>query len=233
MKRALSLSLAAIALAACAREARAQWPRVNEKLKARKVIIRKAVLLPAQVAFNKVGTRGPEGGTPEADQIGASLYSAVSKELSRRGVEVLPNPLEEAKSDAAKYAVANLQARYDSVGVQVRRKPDRVAKGRFTLGDQVAKFEPGAAADALVFIRGAGLILTSARRAIALATGNWFLMSQFFGEVAFVDAKTGEVLVFVRFTLYRDATRKSDERFSQSLRRALRDVPLPLPPPKG
>ena len=97
MKRALSLSLAAIALAACAREARAQWPRVNEKLKARKVIIRKAVLLPAQVAFNKVGTRGPEGGTPEADQIGAqqALQQFALPRTNAEGLRVRPRDMPE------------------------------------------------------------------------------------------------------------------------------------------
>jgi hypothetical protein len=233
MKRALWLSLAAMVLTACAHDVRAEWPHVNEKLTSREVTIRKAVLLPAQVSFNKVGARGSEGGIPEADQIGASLYSAVSKELSLRGIEVLPNPLEQAKDDAAKYAIADLQARYDNVAVQVRRKPGRVAKGRFTLSDRVAKFEPGAAADTLVFIRGAGLMFTPGRKAIALATWGWAgLVSQFRGEVAFVDAKTGEVLAFIRFSRSRDMTRKADERFRQGLREVLHDVPLPLPPPK-
>jgi hypothetical protein len=49
--------------------------------------------------------------------------------------------------------------------------------------------------------------------------------------VAFVDAKTGEVLVFVGFTRYRDMTAKTEERFAHSLRLALHDVPLPVKPP--
>jgi hypothetical protein len=234
MKRALWLPLAALVWIACARDARGAWPYVNKKLTSKSVIIRKAVLLPAQVAFSKVGVKGTEGGLPQGEQLGESFYAAVSKEMALRGIEVLPNPLEQAKDDAAKYAIADLQARYDNVRVQVRKRPGRVEKGQVTLDDRVAKFEPGAAADILVFIRGTGTVLTPGRKAIGLATWNWFsLMSQFRGEVTFVDAKTGEVLAFLRFMDDRDMTQKSDERFRRSLREALHDVPLPLPPPKG
>jgi hypothetical protein len=77
----------------------------------------------------------------------------VAAELAQRGVEVLPDPLSNARDDAARYAVADLQARFDNVAVQVRKKPTHVDKGAFTLGDRVAKFEPGAPADVLVFLR--------------------------------------------------------------------------------
>jgi len=107
-----------------------------------------------------------------------------------------------------------------------------VARGGFTLGDRVAKFEPGAAADVLVFLRGSGQVATVARTVIALATLR-FPETEFRGEVTFVDAKTGEVLMFARFTRFRDMTTKTDERFTQTLRQALHDVPLPLPPPKN
>lgn len=234
MKCALWLSLAAMVLTGYARDAHAEWPRVNEKLKSKKVAIRKAVLLPAQVTFNIVGFKGVEGGIPERGRISGSFYLAVAKELSHRGIEVLPNPLEQAKDDAAKYAIADLQARFDNVEVQVRRKPGSVAKGRFTLGDRVATFEPGAAADTLVFIRGTGRKLTPGGEVIAFAIGGVHgMLPQFRGEVTFVDAKTGEVLALIRFSSSEDMTEKSDERFSQVLREALHDVPLPLPPPKA
>jgi hypothetical protein len=233
MKRALWFALAAFVWIACAPGARAEWPRVNGKLTAKTVAIRKAVILPAQVAFVKQGASGSEGMTAEAGQVGVSLYSAVSRELALRGVEILPNPFEQAKDDAAKYAIADLQARYDNVAVQVRKKPARVEKGQLTLGDRVTRFEPGAAADILVFIRGAGLMRTPARKAVSLAMrGFTGLMSQFRGEVVFVDGRTGEVLALIRFQRLCDMSQKSDERFARSVREAMHDVPLPLPAPK-
>ena len=230
MKSALHFAFAVLL---CNPIARADWPHVNKKLTSKQITIRKVVLLPAQVSFNRIGTRGSEGGIPEGDRIAGSFYSAVSKELSSRGVEVLPNPLDQAKDDVAEYAIADLQGKYDNVAVQLRRKPGRVAEGRFTLGDRAAKFEPGAAADALVLIRGSGRIFTPGRKALALAVGGPLsVIEQFRGEVTFVDPKTGEVLMFVRFLLLRDMTAKTDERLAQTLRAVLHDVPLPVPPSK-
>jgi hypothetical protein len=205
-----------------------EWPCINGRLASKRIVLRKALVLPAQITFAKVSAKGSEGGISEGDQIARSFYDAVIAELAQRGVEVLPDPLTTAKDDAARYAVADLQARFDNVALQVRRKPIHVEKGEFTLGDRVAKFEPGAAADVLVFLRGTGQTLTPARMAIAVATGNG--ATQFRGDVTLVDAKTGEVLAFLRFNRSRDMTQKTGERFAQNMRRALHDVPLPMPP---
>lgn len=228
MKPAVLLTLALVC-GSGAREARGEAPHLNSKIVDKRISIRKAVLFPAQVSFTRVGGKGYEGGLAAADQLAAVLYSTVSKELSLRGIELSANPLEQATRDDTKYAVADLQAHYDNVAVQLERKPKQVAGGGFTLGDEVAKFGPGATADVLIFLRGSGQVATPARTVIALA-GMRFPETEFRGEMTFVDAKTGEVLVFVRFTRFRDITAKTDERFTQSLRQALHDVPLPLPP---
>jgi hypothetical protein len=217
----------------CSVPACAEWAHVNEKLASKKVAIHKVVILPAGVGFNKIGTRGSEGGIPEAEQIGRSFYSTVAREFTARGVEVLPNPVAQARDDAARYAVADLQSRYDNVRVQLAKKPGRVTKGRYTLGERVGKFEAGAAADAVVFLRGSGYKLTPGRTAIGIATMGWGGYTPGFrGEVALVDARTGEVLAFLRFMRSRDMTVNADDRFAQSIRELLYDVPLPLPPPK-
>jgi hypothetical protein len=223
MRLALWLSCAALMCSISARYARAEWPRINAKLTAKQVRIHKAVVLPAQVDYRKIGLKGVEGGAGESDRIASSLYSVVSRELSLRGVEVLPNPLETAKADTERYAIADLQARYDTVGVQIRKKPQWVEHGQITLDDRVARFAPGFGSDALVFIRGHGQ-----KRAPfgSLNTGS------FSAEVALVDARTGEVLAFIRFGILRDVTKKTDPRLTQALREALHDVPLPAPPPK-
>jgi hypothetical protein len=233
MKRALWCGIAA---AMCIGGARAQWIELNPKLKAKvnPTVIRKVVILPAMVSFQKVGAKGSEGELPEAGQLGKDFYAAVSKELVTRGVEVLPNPAAQAKDDAARYAIADLQAKFDDVAVQIRRKRSRVEKGRYTLGDRVSAFEPGAASDTLVFIRGGGSRHTRGRTAIAIATRGigGLLEQQFVGEITFVDARTGEVLAFAPFDRLKDMTTKSEERFAQSVREALWSLPLPLRPPK-
>ena len=234
MRSALWFSCAALL---CNCTARAEWPnvnyvcvaKVNKKLTAKQVAIHKVMLLPAGLAFNKIGTRGPEGGTPEGDRLASSFQSALAKELSSRGVEVLPIPPVQADDDVARYALADLQAKYNNVDVQLQKKPGRVRNGQITLGDLVAKFEPGASADALVFIRGSAQVPTAGRKAVGVAVGLgvgiWSgIAAEFSGEIAFVDSKTGEVLAFIEFQREANMTEQTDERFAESLSEALQKV---------
>jgi hypothetical protein len=117
--------------------------------------------------------------------------------------------------------------------VQLAKKPGGVEKGRYTLGDRVAKFEPGAGADALVFLRGAGYLPTPGRRAVAVVTFDLpGAAAMFQGDLTCVDAKTGEVLVFIRFIRARNITVNTEDRFTENMRISLQHVPFPLPPVK-
>jgi len=54
-----------------------------------------------------------------------------------------------AATNEEKYAIANLQAKYDNIHVQLAKKPKRIDNGQLSLGDSVAAFEPARGADAL------------------------------------------------------------------------------------
>lgn len=223
MRRTQWFSVFALMCGILAGDAHADFPYINSTLKKRQVTIRKAVVLPAEVAYKRVSLKGVVGGAEESDQIAGAFYFVVTRELAARGVEVLPNPLESAKTDADKYAIADLQTRYDTLRMPLRKKPGRVEHGRITLDDRVAAFTPGIGSDALVFIRADG---ASMYRIGSLRPDS------FRAEVTFVDAKTGDVLALVRFELIRDAAKKSEERLMNGLRDAMHDVPLPNPPTK-
>lgn len=223
MRLAVHVFCAASVVAASAPGALAQYVHINAKLKAGQIAIRRVVVLPAEIVLNASGAAGGLAAIPESDKLAESLYTAVGGELRRRGVELVPNPMIEPGGDAVKYAVADLQSRYDNVTVQLRRRPGQVKKGEFTLGDRVARFGPGASADALVFLRGTGQFAKAGGALTDIA-------GQFSGELAFVDSKTGEVLVYITFYRWRNMSRKTDARFEATLRAALHDVPLPRPP---
>jgi hypothetical protein len=53
-------SLAALLCTISALDARAEWPRIKPKVKARLVTIHKVIVLPAQVANKKVSFKGAE-----------------------------------------------------------------------------------------------------------------------------------------------------------------------------
>jgi hypothetical protein len=205
----------------CGISARAEWPRLNAKLVSGQLAIHKVVILPAQVSYQRFTFRGPEGSTQVEEQLAVDLYAAVSKELAARGVEVLPNPAATAKTDADRYAIADLQSRYDAVAAPMRAKLKQVERGQITLDDRVARFAPAAAADSLVFLRGHG------------QSGRFPMEGGFHMEAAFVDARTGEVLAFVWFESPFAMPYKSQDTIARGFRAALHDLPLPLPRPKS
>jgi hypothetical protein len=199
--------------------------RVNSKLKKQQVAIHKVFLLPPLLQFNRLGMKGAEGMTPESDRLAATVSSVLTSEFTQRGVEVLSNP---APAEDAGNAIAGLQAKYDNVSVQLRRKPYGVDDGRYTLGDGVAVFTPAKGADAIVAVRGAALQATEAK-SIAIIVGMG-AVSSFRGDIAFIDAHTGEILAWTQFGKMGDMSQNPADRLVATMRNALRLIPLPLPP---
>jgi hypothetical protein len=200
-------------------------------LKNGKVAIRTAIVLPARIELVKVGVHGSESMPEASEKLSSTLYQLVSAELAARGVQLLPNPADPAPPDAVKYAIADLQAKYDNVGVQLRKNLDAIDKGKYSLGDRVATFEPARTADAIVFIRARGKNLSK----VFWATGPLFatLSGSFQTDIGLVDSHSGEVLAFLRTVLFKDPTAKTEDRFQPLIREALREVPFPTPTPKN
>jgi hypothetical protein len=225
--RANLVPLVLVLLGILAPTARAQYPDLNPKLQKGKIAIGSAMVFPPEIEFTKLGMKGPEGMTPEADKLAETLYSALSQELSLRGVKLLLNP-GEPKSDVEKYALANLQAKFDTVHLQLGLRPGGVERGRYSLGDGVSTFVPAKGADGLVFLRGKAIQATPAKAAISGYRG-W---PHFSADVTFIDAKTGEVLAWAPLHRWGDMTKDQDARLAQTIRSSLRDIPLPVKAPK-
>jgi hypothetical protein len=203
----------------------AEWPLISPDLKTGRVTLHKVLVLPAQIDYKVIGFKGVKERTEEeGERIAAKLYAVVSAELSARGVTVLPNPQESAKTDGERYAIADLQARYDAFGFQLRKKPGLIQQGKVTLDDRVAGFAPSQNTDALVFLRGYGNVREPVGSRIVSAGG-------FHISVGFVSSKTGEVLGLVRFTPG-FAHPDSEVRLAGDFRESLHDLPLPLGPTK-
>lgn len=163
------------------------------------------LLLPVQVSL--VGYTAPTTWKPgkrvpaveEADRLGEELYTFLSEDLRSHGVNVLANPLATASSDEMRYRVADLQQKYDVMEPQMVQKPKDIVKGRFTLGDDVAAFEPNTQADTLVFVRGSGAVRVG--RGTFLERNNIVKPRQpFEGRITFVDAHSGDVIVLATFS---------------------------------
>ncbi len=170
-------------------------------LKSGKKSIKNVLILPPETTLVKSGMKGSEPLVAESQAWGSGLSSVVAHKLSAKGFHVLEDPFTTAALDQnpdLKYALADLQARYDKLQVLLQKKPKDVRKGRFTLGDEVANFSPGAAADVLVFARAKGVLPTTGLKTFVVLTGMGITYSHASVDISIVDAQTGTVLYFAK-----------------------------------
>jgi hypothetical protein len=156
--------------------------------------------LGGQAEITKVGMKGPEPMEAESRQVESSLKPIVSEILRKLGCTVQDTAFtpEAFEKDAElRYTVDDLQKQFDSVLGQMTKKSKDVRKGRFTIGDAVAKLPAGADTDALLFVRATGKVLTGGKKAFGwLVTGQVWDMVQM--QIGVIDSKTGDVLYFAK-----------------------------------
>ena len=107
----------------------------------------------------------------------------------------------------------------------MRRNPGGVKKGRYTLGDEVSLLPCSAQADALIFVRAYGNILSTASRPVLMVTFRWFSTANLYLTV--VDAKSGEVLASMHVEKGGDAFRNNLEyAFADTLTAEFKEMRL-------
>jgi hypothetical protein len=175
----------------------AAWAQFEHPdLKSGKLVVKNVIILPPTVKITKSGVKSNEELIEESHQIEDALTPLVGSVLQERQCTVddkALSPNNVASDSELKYALADLQKRYDEVFPQLVKKPKDVRKGRFTLGDEVAKLNPGGAADALVFVRGFGTVTTGGKRMLSALAG-YAQYSNAVYYITVVDARTGSVL---------------------------------------
>jgi hypothetical protein len=185
-----------------------------------KKVIKNILILPSEATLTKYGLKGGEPMVDESHSLEAGISSVVREAIKARGYNVLPDAFGPADLDQnpdLKYALADLQARYDKLQRLLKKKPKDVRKGRFTLGDEVANFNPGATADALVFVRATGLVETTGMKTFVILTGMGIATNRVVYDIAVVDAQTGAILYFVKSHAGGDFVGKPDS-MKQSIR---------------
>jgi len=196
MSRKAMVGIIAVAVLCLSTAAWAQYEHPD--LKSGKVVVKSAAILPPSVKMVKSGVKGNEELIEEERQIEGALPPMIGAVMQERHCDANDKALGSAaleKDQELKFAVADLQKRFDELFPQLARKPKDVRKGRFTLGDEVAKLNPGGATDALVFIRGFGQVNTGGKVFLA-AVGGISVASGAVFHVVVVDARTGAVLYY-------------------------------------
>jgi len=170
-------------------------------LKSGKKIIKNILVLPPSASLVKAGMKGNEPLVAESQALESGLSSVVRESLSGMGCNIVQDAFSPAALDQnpdLKYALSDLQTRYDKLQVLLKKKPKDVRAGRFSLGDEVANFSPGAAADALVFIRANGWVVTTGKKAFVALTGMGVMYNHVALDISLVDAQTGTILYFAK-----------------------------------
>ena len=177
----------------------AAWAQFEHPdLKSGKTVLKNALIVPPNVRIVKSGVKSNEEMIEESRQIENALPPVIADVLQERQCAVNNQVLTAdalEKDTELKYAVADLQKRFDEVFPQLQKKPKDIRKGRFTMGDEVAKLNPGGAADALVFVRGFGSVSTGGKMFLSAMAG----VAAYNGTVyhmVVVDARNGTVLYY-------------------------------------
>jgi hypothetical protein len=183
----------------------------NPKLDSGEKSITKVCVLPIEAEWSKVGIKAHEGMTKEADEWTNKMEEVVLGLVREAGAETFPAlPDPDQATEAAKQTVLQVSQKYDTVAMQLHSKPKEVRKGRYTLGDEVALLPCAAKADALLFLHSSGSILTGGKKAFGLLVGGQSSSTARL-YMAFVDAKSGEVLAFTTIMRAGDKFRTDPE----------------------
>ena len=164
-------------------------------------------LVTMDTQLSRVGMKGIEPLLPEGEEWGRKLREMLTHAIAgARWTLAGDLSSESATSDEqVRQSVLRVRQKYDTIAVQLKKKPGRVAKGRYTLGDEVALAPCSANADTLLFVHAIGLVETGGRKAFSVVIGGsvGILLAQARYEIsiAFVDAKTGDVTGFTRINL--------------------------------
>jgi hypothetical protein len=222
MKSAIQIFFALlIALSFCsfARANTGEWSYEQHKLLAGDFRIHSACMMPAEASLIKRGFKGGEGMTGQTDPWTAALQTLVESHLKSVGVAILPASAvldSGASDDEVHQVLLAIQEKYQSVSTRLNKKPKDIGKSRYTLGDQVAMLPCSAKSDVLVFVHGDGEVVTKGQTAMGLLVGGP-AFSTAAVILTLVDAKTGEVLAFVRLIDVGNFLDNPEKGFGKSL----------------
>jgi hypothetical protein len=166
--------------------------------------IRRVCLVSLDAQLNRLGLKGMEPMPAESEEWTPKLKDTVKQAASGAGWEIAGDftDLNTVGEDTRDSVVKGKQ-RYDTVAVQLNKKPGKVAKGRYTLGDEVALLPCSPNADSLLFVYARGVIKTGGRQAFSMIVWGGLpgAFANYYLRIAFVDAKNGEVTALTRVNL--------------------------------
>jgi hypothetical protein len=198
---------------------------LHPKITSKQTTIHNIVILPAKVTVVRDSMKGPEGMAAESEELSGRVEKMVGEVLAKdKNVTTLSAPAAPStEADTqAKYAVTDIQTRFDDLLPKVMKKRKDVKQGRFSMGDEVLNLNLDKSADAIVFIRGEGKKLTGGKQAFSLLVGG--VPAYLKLMIGIVDARTGEVLLYTDPILVGDPT-TAVSRLRSALEKGFKKLP--------
>jgi hypothetical protein len=171
----------------------------QRKVSSGKFPIHSACMMPPQGHLTRVGVKGAEGMTKESEAWAGSLEALVESRLKSDGLAInsATNPLSTgASQDEIGRVISQVQEKLGSLTPLMNKKPGRIAKSAYTLGDQVGTLPCSENSDILVFVQGEGQVLTAGRATMTFVVGGPAEGATVF--VTMADAKTGEIVGLIK-----------------------------------
>jgi hypothetical protein len=169
--------------------------------------------------------KGAERTSKESDAWSAALEAMVESHLKSDNIAINSaiNPLTSgASSDEIGNVISAIQQKFASMFPLMRKKPGPIEKSAYTLSDQVGMLPCSENSDILVFVQGAGQVVTDARASMTLLVGGPAEDAVIF--VTFADAKTGEILGFIQVYPSDSSLLDVENAFGQKLELQLADM---------
>jgi hypothetical protein len=188
---------------------------IHSMIKSREKTIHSVTLLPPAVARQEVGWfNNIKTDELDSEESMSDPAHIVSEALRRRGWKVDESALSAQavqKDEKLRNLVDYLRSRYETLALQMLNKPKDVSKGRYSLGEDVAKLAPFAPADAFAFVR-----------------------SYFYGRydnkmlclnISLVDPQSGEVLILCNIRHMTPTGKYDTEKKIQYILKELSKIP--------
>jgi TonB family protein len=195
-------------------------------LKSHKKRVSSLLLMPIRIQLTRLGMKGAEPIFDESRDLEETLPLEIGVVLQALWYKVDQSTLSQTaldKDSDLRYTVDDLQKRFDGELQQINRKSKDVRKGRFTLGDEVAKLPLKNDVDALLFVRVRAQVLTDNKKTFGvLVTGQIYDTALM--EFGIVDAKTGDVLFFSKSMMQSDITQDAEDT-AEHIKMAFSNLP--------
>ncbi len=216
--RAVFVAFATAAFAVTSASTARASSYVQHKMSSGKFPIHSACMMPPQGYLTKIGVKGAEGMTAESSTWAGALEALVESHLKSDGIGLnsATSRLSSGASDEEMSSVIlQVQQKFSTVSALMDKKPGKIAKSAYTLSDQVGELPCSVNSDILVFVQGAGQVLTGGRAAMTFLIGGPVEGAVLL--VTMADSKTGEILGFIRIRPDADFLLKPEAAFGERL----------------